>query len=239
VHKKKWHKLLGEKMIKLRFLPKGGFPRLLAGLPANFLVVFIMLFLFAGCGKPPTLVQRYILEYPSPAVSGSGKIGEVIKVELFAVSQTYNSPAMIYQPQPYKSDAYHYHQWRVNPGNMVTDYLLRDLRNSGLFKAALPSGSSGKTRFLLEGGVEEFQETDEPDGWKATLALNITLLDLSRQELPQRVVFQKNYRTVEPLTEQTPKGLAQGMSRAMERLSARIIADVYQAAAKQVKTGAK
>lgn len=229
----------GEKMKNPRSLRGQGLYRLLPVFCANFLVVFIMLFLFAGCGKPPTLVQRYILEYPSPAVSGTARIGEVIKVELFAVAQVYNSPAMIYQPHPFKSDSYHYHQWRANPGNMVTDYLLRDLRNSGLFKAALPSGSSGKTRFLLEGGVEEFQEIDEPDGWKAALALNITLLDLSRQELPQRVVFQKNYRVAEPLTEQTPKGLAQGMSRAMERLSAQIIADIYQAAAKQVKTGAK
>ncbi len=225
----------GEKMKNPCSLRGRGLCRLLTVIWANFLVVFIMLFLFAGCGKPPTLVQRYVLDYPSPAVSGSGKIGEVIKVELFEVSQAYNSPAMIYQPHPYKSDTYQYHRWRVNPGNMVTDYLLRDLRNSRLFKAALPAGSSGKSRFLLEGGVEEFQETDEPDGWKAALALNVTLLDLSRQELPQRVVFQKNYRAVEPLTEQTPKGLAQGMSRAMERLSAEIIADIYKAVAKQAK----
>lgn len=228
----------GEKMENPRS-PGQDLCRFLTGLGAKCHAVFLVLFILAGCGKPPTLVQKYILEYPSPAVSGSGQIGEVIKVQLFEVAQVYNSPAMIYQPHNFKSDAYQYHRWRVNPGNMVTDYLLRDLRNSRLFKAALPYGSSGKSRFLLEGGVEEFQETDEPDGWKAALALNITLLDLSRQELPQRVVFQKNYRTVEPLTEQTPKGLAQGMSRAMERLSARIITDVYQAAAKQVKTGAK
>ncbi len=224
----------GEKMIiKLRLLPKGGLLRFLAGLPAISAVAFLLLFLLAGCGKPPTLVHRYILEYPSPAVSASPKIDEVIKVELFSVAQAYNSPAMIYQPHPFKSEAYHYHRWRVNPGNMVTDYLLRDLRNSGLFKAVLPAGSSGKTKFLLEGGVEEFQEIDEADGWKAALALNITLLDLSRGELTERVVFQRNYRAVEPLTEQTPQGLAQGMSRAMQRLSAQIIADIYKAAVKK------
>ena len=210
-----------------------GLGRLLAGLGTSSLAVFPLLFLLAGCGKPPTLVQRYILEYPSPAVAGGAKVGAVIKVELFSVAQVYNSPAMIYQPRPFKSDTYNYHRWRVNPGNMVTDYLLRDLRNSGLFKAVLPYGTSGKSRFLLEGGIEEFQEIDAPGGWQAALALNITLLDLSRQELPERVVFQKNYRTLEPLTEQTPQGLAQGMSRAMERLSAQIIAEVSRAAAKQ------
>lgn len=225
-------------MIKLRLFPKGGLLRFPASLPVNSIAVWLLLFLLAGCGKPPALVHRYILEYPSPAVTASPKIDEVIKVELFSVAQVYNSPAMIYQPAPLKSEAYHYHRWRVNPGNMVTDYLLRDLRNSGLFKAALPAGSAGKTKFLLEGGVEEFQEIDEADGWKAALALNITLLDLSRRELTERVVFQKNYRAVEPLTEQTPQGLAQGMSRAMQRLSRQIITDIYQAAVKQSKKAA-
>jgi ABC-type uncharacterized transport system auxiliary subunit len=206
---------------------------------ANSLVIFFLLCLFAGCGKPPTLVQKYILDYPAPTVAASPKMGEVIKVELFSVAQVYNSPAMIYQPAPFKSDAYNYHRWRVNPGNLVTDYLVRDLRNSGLFKAVLPFGSSGKSRFLLEGGVEEFQETDAPEGWYAALALNITLLDLSRQELPERVVFQKNYRTVEPLTEKTPQGLAQGMSRAMQRLSGEIIGDIYRAAVKASKTASR
>jgi ABC-type uncharacterized transport system auxiliary subunit len=229
----------GKKMKNSRPLLGIGLGRRLAGLGAGSLAVFLLLFLLAGCGKPPTLVQKYILEYPSPAVSGAGRIGEVIKVQLFEVAQVYNSPAMIYQPQPFKSDAYNYHRWRVNPGNLVTDYLLRDLRNSGLFKAVLPYGSTGKSRFLLEGGVEKFLEIDAPGGWQAALSLNITLLDLSLQELPQRVVFQKNYRTEEPLTDKTPKGLAQGMSRAMERLSARIITDVYQAATRQVKTKAK
>lgn len=196
---------------------------------------FSLLFFLAGCGKPPSLVQKYMLEYPSPTVAASPKIGEVIKVDLFAVAQVYNSPAMIYQPGPFKSDAYNYHRWRVNPGNLVTDFLVRDLRNSGLFKAVLLYGSSGKSRFLVEGGVEEFQETDTPEGWYAALALNITLLDLDRRELPERVVFQKNYRTVEVMTEKTPQGLAQGMSRAMQRLSGEIIGDIYRAAAKRAK----
>ncbi len=199
------------------------------------LVLLITVFLFAGCGKPPTLVQKYILEYPPPTVATSPQLGEVVKVELFSVAQVYNSPAMIYQPGPFKSDAYNYHRWRVNPGNLVTDYLVRDLRNSRLFKAVLPYGSSGKSRFLLEGGVVEFQETDAADGWYATLSLNVTLLDLSRQELPERVVFQKNYRANELLTEKTPQGLAQGMSRAMQRLSGEIIGDIYRAAAQRAK----
>ncbi len=184
----------------------------------------------SGCGKPPMLVNQYILEYPAPAVGGKAKLPAAVKVELFSVAQTFNTNAMVYQPRPFQSQSYNYSRWRANPGYLVTDYLIRDLRESGLFKAVFGPDNSGEHRFKLEGGVAEFQEVDAADGWKASLALTVTLLDTTQPELPQRVVFQKNYRVLEPLPEKTPQGLAQGMSRAMEQVSARIINDTYEAA---------
>jgi len=59
--------------------------------------------------------------------------------------------------------------------------------------------------------------------------VTVTLLDVSAEELPQRVVFQKSYRAAEPMPNKTPQGLAQAMSKAMENLSARIITDTYEA----------
>jgi cholesterol transport system auxiliary component len=181
-----------------------------------------------GCGKPPVMANKYLLEYPSPAVQGQ-PLPVAVTVARFAVAQTYNSTAMVYRPNPYQSETYNYNRWRVNPGYLVTDYLVRDFRNSRLFKAVFGPDSANKSRYVLEGGVAEIQEVDEADGWKAALALNVTLLDLSQPEITKRVVFQRDYRAAEPLLEQTPKSLAQGMSRAMEKLSARIITDTYQA----------
>jgi len=199
-------------------------PWLLAPLAA-LLVVFL-----SGCGKPPVLVNQYILEYPAPVTAGKAKIPAAVKVELFSVAQTFNTNAMVYQPQPFQSQSYNYSRWRANPGNLVTDYLIRDLRESGLFKAVFGPDGGEKSRFKLEGGVAEFQEVDAADGWKASLALTVTLLDTTQEELPRRVVFQQNYRVLEPLLEKTPQGLAQGMSRAMEQVSARIINDTCEAA---------
>ena len=149
------------------------------------------------------------------------------------MAQAYNSPAMIYQPQPFKSDTYNYHRWRVNPGQLVTDFLLRDLRHSGLFTAVFGYDRTAKARFLLEGAVEECQEVNAGDHWSAVLAVNITLLDTTREEITQRVIFQKNYRGDEPLTDKTPQGLAAAMSRTMEKLSGAIISDAHQAALKR------
>jgi len=194
------------------------------------LLAVLLVGFLGGCGKPPMLVNQFILEYPAPLAGGKAKLPAALKVELFSVAQAFNTNAMVYQPQPFQSQSYNYSRWRANPGYLVTDFLIRDLRESGLFKAVFGPDSSGKHRFTLEGGVAEFQELNAPDGWQASLALTVTLLDTQQEELPQRVVFQKNYRALSPLPEKTPQGLAQGMSRAMEQVSAQIIHDTWEAA---------
>ncbi len=197
-------------------------------------VLAALALLGAGCGSPPMLVHQYLLEYPSPPLQGQS-LDAAIKVERFAVAQPFNTTAMIYKPAAFKSQAYQYHRWRVNPGYLASDYLVRDLRNAGLFKAVFSYDSSEKARFVLEGGVEDFQEVDEPGGWQASLALSVTLLDTSQTEAPQKVVFQKSYRVMEPMGLQTPAGLAESMSRAMERASAQVVSDVYAAARRRVE----
>jgi len=219
--------LRGNEM-KIKLAPLG-----LKSLAAVFLVLFL-----SGCGKSPMLVHQYVLEYAAPPLAGA-PLNADVKVERFAVAQAYNTTSMIYQAQAFKSQAYNYHRWRVNPGYLVTDYLVRDLRTSGRFTAVFTYESSEKTRFVLEGGVEDFQESDNPDGWKAALALVVTLLDTSQEGVPQKVVFQKSYRVTEPMVEQTPQGLAESMSRAMAKASARIISDVYEAARKRLETKKK
>ena len=194
------------------------------------LLAALLVACLVGCGKPPMLVNQYILEYPAPVTGGKTKLPAAIRVEPFSVAQAVNTNAMVYQPQPFQTQVYNYSRWRANPGYLATDFLIRDLRESGLFKAVFGADSTGEYRFKLEGGVVEFQEVDAPDGWKASLVLTVTLLDLLQGDLPQRVVLQRNYRVQEPMPEKTPQGLAQGMSRAMEQVSARIINDTYEAA---------
>jgi ABC-type uncharacterized transport system auxiliary subunit len=197
-------------------------------LPLLFMALLVVG--LGGCGKPPMLVNQYLLDYPPPVPAGPAKIPAPLKVELFSVAQAFNTNAMVYQPRPFESQVYNYSRWRANPGNLVTDYLIRDLRESGRFAAVLGPESGAKYRFKIEGGVAEFQEVDAPEVWQASLALTVTLLDTDKEEIPQRVVFQKTYRVQAPLPDKTPQGLAQGMSQAMAQASARIIADTCEAA---------
>jgi ABC-type uncharacterized transport system auxiliary subunit len=196
------------------------------------LILLLSVSLFTGClkrDKPSTIAERYTLEYPSPGFSKLAPIDEAIKIERFSVARAFNTKSMVFRPEPYKLDTYASNRWMVNPGDMVSDYLLRDLRNSGLFKAAFSYRNLEHARYVLEGSVDDFLEIDAANKRTAALTISITLLDLSHSGAPNRLLFQKQYQTSEPLPERTPAGLAQAMSSGMGKLSSMIIRDIHQA----------
>jgi ABC-type uncharacterized transport system auxiliary subunit len=191
--------------------------------------IMALMLAVSGCGAlrgRTQILWKYTLEYPSPVVQGLTPVNEALQVKLFTVAQSYNSTAMVYQPAPFKLQQYQNSKWRVNPGDMVTDYLLRDLRNQKLFKAVFSYRESNRARFALEGEIEQFAEVDEKDGRKAVLSVYVTLLDSSQKDASKMVVCQKNYRMTEPYAGKGPAAFAQGMSRAMEKLSRELAQDL-------------
>jgi len=197
-----------------------------------FIVILIMsVSLGTGCIKrnaPSTIVKRYTFEYPSPEFTGVAHSDQTIKIERFSVAKAFNSQSMVFRPEPYQLDTYASDRWMTNPGDMVSDYLLRDLRNSGLFKAAYSYRDLEDARYVLEGSVDEFLEVDNEGTRTAIITLSLTLLDFSRSGSVDRLLFQKRYQASEPFTERTPTGLANAMSTGMGKLSAMIIRDILQ-----------
>jgi ABC-type uncharacterized transport system auxiliary subunit len=209
--------------------PRRSFPGGKTGAGLLVLAVLAVLVIVPACGGSPALINRFILDYPPPVTGKPGPLDAAVRVELFAVDEIINRPEMVYKVNPYKTGAYQYNRWRTTPGFLVTDFLIRDLRQAGLFKAVFPYDRGGQARFRLEGGVVEFQENNQAGPWQAALTLNITLLDTDKENIAERVIFQRSYQTQEPMPSNTPQGLAEAMSSAMQKLSGRIIQDVYRA----------
>ena len=84
------------------------------------------------------------------------------------------------------------------PGDMVTEFLRRDLRHAGLFRAVLSARDTEETRFVLEGrggGISRSGRREKPEG--ASGRDGDTSGSLPR-EVRRRVVFQKTYRCEAP-----------------------------------------
>jgi ABC-type uncharacterized transport system auxiliary subunit len=195
-------------------------------------MVFVVLVLFTGCfqrTKAPYVVEYFTFDYSSPVVSGLTSIDGFLRIERFSVAHSFKGMAMVIKPQAYRLDSYTNSRWKVNPGDMTGDFLIRDLRKAGLFKQIFSYHSDESVRFILDGAIEEFLESDEDRASNAIFVVNITLLDMNEKEIARRLRFHKTYRYSKALDEKSPEGFAKGMSSNMALFSEQLIKDLNHA----------
>jgi len=194
-------------------------------------VLFLGLSLiFCAClslKQPRNKIEFYTLEYDLPKLADLKPLPLVIRLERFSVAPIYNTNRIIYRDQSFKREEYAYYKWRANPGDLVTYFLNRDIRNSGLFKAVLPYDSQSASTHRLEGTVDEFFEWDTEEDWKAVLSISITLMADTEPDISKRIIFQKSYGATKAFKQKHPRALAKSMSQAMAEISGKIIEDIY------------
>ncbi len=186
--------------------------------------------LLGGCMQakhPGPQIEYYTLEYEIPSGNGLAPLPYVIRIERFAVAPTYNTSRIIYREGSFRREAYVYKRWRSNPGDLVTYFLSRDIKGSGLFRAVLPHDSRFPSSFVIEGSVDEFFEWDTTTVWTAVLTLSITLMAENEPDISRRILLQKTYQVEEECRSKNPGALAEAMSRAMARVSGQIVKDLY------------
>lgn len=194
------------------------------------LTLAAMAFVMSGClsrSKAPYLVNQYALEYNPPALTTGPPLDDAVRIERFSVAQTYNTRAMVYKSSTYRRDVYPYSRWRVNPGDMVTDFLLRDFRGVKPFRVVLSFRDTGKSPFVIEGGIEEFLQSIGEGDRKAVLSITAHLVDSTETEITKKILFQKRYHHEEKITGEGPEEFARAMSVNMSRFSGQLMEDVY------------
>lgn len=196
------------------------------------LLVILCLSMFLGAcfnpKHPRNKMHFYILDYDPPRIIDLKPLSHVIRIGRFCVAPLYNTTHIIYQDDSFKRDAYVYHKWRVNPGDLVTCLLRRDIKESGLFKAVLPNESRFISSYMMEGVVEDFFERDLKEAWEAVLGISITLMAEREPDISKKIIFQKTYRAQEVCKQKNPQALAVAMSQAMAKVSEKIIRDTYR-----------
>jgi cholesterol transport system auxiliary component len=202
--------------------------------------LFLCLFCFGsfGCGlgtKAAPPLTFYTLEYDSPVPEKRPALPAIVRIERFGVDPAYNSREFVYSDASYARKNYPYDRWRANPGDLVTYFLARDMKRAGLFSAALTYDTNVEATHSLEGTVEEFYELDLASGWEAALSLDVTLVKLNEPDVSKRVVLQQSYRVSEKASRKNPQAVAEAMSNAMAKISARIMNDIYSALEKEKK----
>lgn len=193
----------------------------------SFVLFLTCAVILTGCfgkTKPAYVMEQYTLDHTSPkAVRVERTVDDLLTVERFAVAPQFNSTSMMIRTGQCRLETYDYSRWYVNPADMITDFVLRDITRTGLFKGTYSSYDTELARYVLEGYIDEFGETT--DG-KALASIRVTLLDTSLQNPVGQIIFQKQYVQSAPIGDRSANGLAAGLSQAMQELSARLITDI-------------
>lgn len=191
------------------------------------LLLFLLVSACATVRQTSLKIEHYTLEYAPPGSMDLPSLPVIIRIERFSVAPSYNARQMVYRDRSFQRETDPYHRWRAHPGDLVSDSLIRDMRHSGLFKAAVQEGSAVAATHVLEGSLDEFFEWNDEAGRRAVLTVTATLITAKETDTSKKIIFQETFRALEPLEEKTPRGLAEAMSRAMSRVSGEIIKTVY------------
>nr|CBX29075.1 hypothetical protein N47_J00560 [uncultured Desulfobacterium sp.] len=196
--------------------------------------VFLMLSGCGGFGGSETKTDFYTLEYDPPKLAGLNTLPFIIKVDRFK-SPLYNSDKISYRKNDFQTDEYLYHRWETDPARLVSYFLFRDIKNSGLFKGVFTYEAGFPATHSVSGTVDEFFEDDRGKTWEAVLSLDIVLMAENEPDLSKKILFQKKYSTRKECAKKNPKALAEAMSKAMQELSGQIINDIYKSLPKKIE----
>jgi len=192
---------------------------------------FLLLGACINLGQPNLKVHYYTLEYETQPIADLKPLPVIIRLDRFSVAPVFNTNRIIYREQSFKREAYVYHKWQANPGELVSYLLARDMQQSGLFEGVFSYSSSLTPSHILSGSVDEFLEWDTEGAWQAVLALNVTLVTQHQSDAREGVLLQRAYRYEETCDQKNPRALAEAMSRAMAKISVEIIEDIHSSLA--------
>ena len=178
--------------------------------------------LLGGCSltKPRPEVRHYALALTVPEVPpGAAKTS--LTVRPFTAHDPYNQERIVYRSSPYQVDFYNYHRWAASPAEQVTDLTRRYLAGAGLFAKVFPT-ADGSADLALGGRVRQIEEVDHEQAWEAVLSIDFWLA-----RADQRSPFWfRSYTATQQAAKRNPEAIAEALSRNLENILGRLIADL-------------
>jgi uncharacterized lipoprotein YmbA len=175
-----------------------------------------------GCSltRPRPEVRHYALALTVPDVP-TGAARTSLVVRSFTAHDPYNQERIVYRSSPYQLDFYNYHRWAASPAEQITDWTRRYLRGTSLFAKVFPT-ADGNADLALGGVVRQIEEVDHEQTWDAALSIDFWL---ARADQRSPFWFQ-SYTARQQAAKRTPEAITEAMSRNLENILGRLIADL-------------
>jgi ABC-type uncharacterized transport system auxiliary subunit len=179
-------------------------------------IAALVIVLSACGGKAPPPTRYYQLAPPRTQTAEAAPRAALV-IEPLTADGVYDDERMVYRTSAYRLDYYDYHRWGAPPGQMIASYLEHALADR--FRIVPPD--SDDRALTLGGRVLAIEEVDvAPKKWVGRISL-----ELSARDTTGRVVWSGRYDETVPMSVQSPEGLAQAITAAMQTIAKRVKED--------------
>jgi ABC-type uncharacterized transport system auxiliary subunit len=195
----------------------------------SFAFALAVLMILPSCfniTRPYKEVSFYQIEYDAPKIEGNPYKDVVVRLSELAVAPSYQSQKILFSTGSMKRKMYDYHMWVINPGDMLSDLLTRDMVAAGLYQAVVDNRSSLIPQYELEGIIEQIYEKDDGSSWSSVLTIRFIFFAYRGGK---QILFQRVYSEDVKTGGKQPQDVVLAMSEASRRISAKVQADVNAA----------
>ena len=197
-----------------------------------FISSIFVITLLTGCGsiikQPAPIMSYYQINYAPTAIK-SQKTDKTILVKSFNVSAAYQRDTIVYRDDNYNIGFYPYKQWIAAPGDLITEAISRDLRDSGLFAGVISSSSLQRPDYILLGSLNEIGELKNSDGIHGNISIILTLVKQASTNSIEEIVLQKTYNESVKCASDNVEDVVKAISEATKTVSKDAINDIADA----------
>ncbi|MEW6347420.1 MAG: ABC-type transport auxiliary lipoprotein family protein [Thermodesulfobacteriota bacterium] len=191
------------------------------------------LVLVTGCSlKSRQLLTYHSFDYPSPEKEAKGPIKGTLMVYRLLSDSGIDGPSVMVTGPEGESGPLRSHRWEHSPADMITDLLLRDLRQAGIFQKTIDQSQDESYRFALEGTVQSLKGLVTKDQAFALLDAQFVLIDFEHPEFKSQELLKRTYQIKIPCKDTGNEAITEGFNLAVRELSRVLRRDIVLACGK-------
>jgi ABC-type uncharacterized transport system auxiliary subunit len=175
-----------------------------------------------SCGVPRT--QYYTVEMPQVAAGRSAPVDRRIVVQRFSADRVLVDDRILYREGPNELNFYEYKRWANPPVDIVTNYFVYRLKQSGDYANVSSYKTGGPSDLILRGRVYHFEEVDRGKEVFASVSLELELTDTRTRTS----VWRGEAACTRPITTRDMGGVVGGISECLDEAASKLLGSMRQ-----------
>ncbi len=184
-------------------------------LPVAFAVV--------SCGGVPR-TYYYTIEIPGATKASGIPIDRRIAVHRFSADPLLADDRVLYRERPNEVSFYEYRRWANTPVDMVTNYFLYRLKESGDYSSASSYKAAATSDMALRGRLLHFEEVDRNKEVFASVSIELELTD-NKTQTP---VWRGKAECTRPVATRDMGGVVTGISECLDETASKLLGSMRQ-----------